>query len=84
MNLLPHIYFEAGLADMAPHRFRSNGLDRTWIENPYGIAGTGLEFGSRRVTFDVGFRHTSSIATGFDVGDNEWHITLRLKPWGDQ
>jgi len=83
MDLLSHLYFEAGLADMAPHRFSWNGLDRNVIENPYGIAGTGLEFVKGRVSFDVGFRHTSSIATGHDVGDNEWHLTVRVKPWGN-
>lgn len=82
MNLLTHVYFEAGLADMAPHRFSWNGLDRNVIENPYGIAGTGLEYGSGRVRFDVGFRHVSSIATGHDAGDNLWHATIRVMPWG--
>ena len=83
MNLLSHIYFETGLGDMANHRFSSNGLDRNVIENPYAHAGTGLEFVRGRISFDVGFRHTSSIATGHDSGDNEWHLTLRVKPWGD-
>ena len=83
MNLLSHVYFETGLADMAPHRFRYSGLDRVVIENPYGIAGTGLEFVQGRISFDVGFLHISSIATGRDVGDNMWHVTVRVKPWGN-
>jgi len=82
-NLLSHVYFETGLGDMAQLRASHNGLDRVVIENPYALAGTGLEFVQGRVSFDVGFRHTSSIATGHDHGDNLWHVTVRVKPWGN-
>lgn len=81
MNLLAHLYFEGGMAYMGYNRFSPNGLDRVVVENPYGIAGMGLNWQSKKFSVDFGVRHLSSTATGHDHGDNMTHFTVRYMPW---
>jgi hypothetical protein len=82
VDLLSHLYFESGLANLGPHAEKwTQRWDRLEVRNPYAIAGVGVEYGSRVLSVDLGFRHLSSISTGHDLGDNMLQLTVRVRPW---
>ena len=87
MDLLSLLYVEAGLSALKNPPAAPPGwhyaLDRTFTRNPYATIGFGLEYEvSDRVRFSLGYRHTSSLATREDCGDDALHLTVTVKPWG--